>query len=156
MRLDEAGLNLIRTFESYSTVAYKDEAGKWTIGFGHTRDVREGDSCTTEEAESYLECDVEEAEGCVNRNVNIQLSQNEFNALVSFVFNEGARHFLESTLLKKLLSGDRLGAAKEFLKWVYITDPDTSEKTISEGLMRRRHVESFVFSSEMLAKKSVA
>lgn len=137
MRVSSEGLALIQGFESLQLAAYQDVGGVWTIGWGHTRGVRKGDTCTRAQADLWLKQDVMDAEEGVTALVKVGLAQSEFDALVSFHFNTGALG--RSTLLRRLNSGDRAGAANEFLRWVY----DNGVKYA--GLVRRRAAERALF-----------
>lgn len=141
MHIDEQGLQLIKEFEGLRLDAYRCPAGVWTIGYGHTAGVRPGDTLTAQMADVLLRQDVTAAEGCVNRHATVSLTQNQFNALVSFVFNLGCENFRRSTLLKKLNAGDVQGAAEELLRWVR-----AGNVTLS-GLVRRRMAEKALFES---------
>ncbi|BEM76148.1 lysozyme [Serratia marcescens] len=132
------GLNLIKHFEGLRLRAYQCSAHVWTIGYGHTADVGENDVITEEEALYFLHQDLAESERAVNQYVHVPLTQNQFDALVSFVFNLGAGNFLTSTLLKKLNSGDD-GAAQEFGRWIH-----AGGKALP-GLVRRREAERALF-----------
>ena len=103
MKTSAIGRKLIKTFEGYRSEAYLCPAGRWTIGYGHTSGVEPGDTCTREEADEFLKEDLINAENAVNAQ-NLDLSQTQFDALVSFVYNIGSGAFQDSTLLKLLLS----------------------------------------------------
>lgn len=130
---------IIKEFEGLRLEAYKCPADVWTIGYGHTRGVIPGDVITKKEAEAFLSEDVEDAESAVNEYVNVKLNQNQFDALVSFVYNLGAGNFKSSTLLRKLNQGDYLGAANEFERW------NKAGGKVLNGLVRRRKAESNLF-----------
>ena len=133
MKISQAGIDLIKSFEGLgdgdpTTVIlepYKDPVGLWTIGWGHL--IRPGkafkkfsEGITVEQAERLLRTDVLFAEQAVDSYVKVKLNQNEFDALVSFIFNVGGRAFLDSTLLQILNHNDnRAEAADQFLRWVY-------------------------------------
>lgn len=87
--VNAAGLVLIKKFESLALRAYLCPAGVWTIGWGHTRGVREGDKISLEQAEAMLAEDVAEAARIVEQHVMVPLTDNQFAALASFVFNVG-------------------------------------------------------------------
>jgi lysozyme len=141
MRIDEHGLALIKAFEGLKLNAYRCAAGVWTIGYGHTLGVNPGDTLTEQAADLFLRQDAAVAEASVNRYVNVPLTQNQFNALVSFVFNLGSGNFRNSTLLKKLNAGDYQGAGEELLRWVRAGD------STLPGLVRRRAVEKTLFEN---------
>jgi lysozyme len=103
MRISQNGLDLIKQHESFSPTVYICPAGKPTVGFGHV--VLPNESFTRiseQEAEDLLCKDVSIAENCINNAVKVPITQNQFDALVSFVFNVGCAAFLKSTLLRKL------------------------------------------------------
>ena len=139
------GKKLIQEFEGFRAKAYLCPAGVWTVGYGTTRingnKVTEGTQLTTEEAEIFLEQDLKQFEDCVNKNVLVELTQNQFDALVAFVYNVGIGNFQKSTLLKNLNSGDYESAAKEFLRW------DKANGKKLSGLTRRRKAEQKLFLS---------
>ena len=146
-RTNDAGVELIKHFESLRLTAYQDSVGIWTIGYGHTGlehndgSVHAGREITEEEAESLLRHDLERFEDAVSQAVQTPLNDNQFAALVSFSFNLGARNLRVSTLLKKLNSGDHFGAAREFKKW-----SKAGGKRLG-GLVRRRISERNLFCS---------
>lgn len=139
MQISINGLNLIKEFEGLKLRAYQCSANIWTIGYGHTADVSANDVITEEKALSFLRQDVADSERAVNQYVHVPLTQNQFDALVSFVFNMGAGNFRTSTLLKKLNSGDDDGAAQEFGRWIH-----AGGKALA-GLIRRREAERALF-----------
>lgn len=139
MALNEDGLELIKTYEGLRLKAYQDSVGVWTIGYGHTRTAKPGMTITAEEAEALLRQDLADAEKAVTRLVKVPLNDNQYSALVSFVFNLGSGNFAMSTLLKKINSGDIAGAAKEFKRW------NRAGKKVLAGLVRRRDAEAALF-----------
>ncbi|HII4328457.1 TPA: lysozyme [Enterobacter cloacae] len=146
MKISKSGLQLIKDFEGCRLRAYQCSANVWTIGYGHTHKVHPGDCITQEEAEQLLAKDIKLFEGVVNRLVKVSLTQNQFDALVSFVFNLGEGNLSSSTLLKHLNSGDYLSAANELPRWV-----NAGGKKIP-GLVRRRNAERLVFMKDMNSK----
>jgi lysozyme len=137
------GLELTKKFEGCRLTAYQDARGVWTIGYGHTGpEVHEGMTITQEEADTLLANDIKWASEVVNRMVTgYPLLQQEFDALVDFVFNVGAKAFAESTMLAELNQGNPVGAANEFEKWSHV-----SGKVVA-GLLRRRDAERAEFTS---------
>ena len=131
MKLSENGATTLILREGLRLKAYKDTKGIWTIGVGHTGpEVTEGLVWTKEKAHEVFKQDVAWAEDAVNL-VRVPLTVNQFDALVSFVFNVGAGAFKRSTMLKMLNVGDYAGAAKQFDRWVIpieITSRRMSEK----------------------------
>lgn len=144
MRTSEKGLAFIKQHEGLSLEAYKDIAGVLTIGYGHTgADVFVGQRIALDQAHDLLVEDVREAEDAINRLVKKPLKQNQFDALVSFVFNVGAGAFNRSTALKRLNAGDYVGAA-EALTWWNKARVDGELRPV-RGLIRRRAAEKELF-----------
>ena len=145
MEYSKNGAHLTESFEGLRLTAYADPGtggAPWTIGYGHTGlDVHPGLTITQEQAEELLMQDVKKAAAAVNAKVTEGITQEEFDALVDFVFNVGAGNFAASTLLKKVNSGDIHGAAAEFEKW------DMAAGKHMAGLLRRRHAEAEEFLS---------
>lgn len=141
MKYSEAGYKLTKEFEGLRLMAYQDGGGVWTIGYGHTMGVKKGDLITEGQAQRFLEFDVMDSVDAVNKLVKVQLTQNEFDALVDFVFNMGEPQFTTSTLLRKLNSGDFKGAADQFKRW------NLDNGKIEKGLVRRRKAEEDLFLS---------
>ncbi len=134
------GLALTQQFEGLRLTAYQDSVGIWTIGYGHTgTDVHSGLSITQQQASALLMQDVASAVADVNRLVIATLTQNQFDALVDFVFNVGCGNFAASTLLHKLNANDFPGAAGEFCKWCH------AGKMVLPGLLKRRQAEMALF-----------
>ncbi|MCD8127696.1 MAG: glycoside hydrolase family protein [Clostridiales bacterium] len=143
-----AGQALIKSFEGLCLTATKCAAGVWTIGYGHTgtyngKAVASGMTITKAAAETLLASDLAGFETAVSGYVTVDLTQNQFDALVSFAFNCGKSALKSSTLLKKLNSGDYDGAAEQFLVWNKITQ--NGVKVESAGLTRRRKAERELF-----------
>lgn len=149
MNISNSGLELIKEFEAYKEHAYLDSAGVWTVGYGTTiidgRKVRRGDILIKSEAEIYLTKDVQSAEDSVAKLVKVPLNQNQYDALVSFVYNIGEPNFEISTLLRKLNEMNYTGTSTEFLRWVFVTDPETGAFKRSQGLANRRSAERRLF-----------
>lgn len=139
---DGAGLSLTEQCEGCELHAYQDQVGVWTIGYGHTGpDVVSGLSITQDQAAQLLAADIASAARCVNNAVAVQLMQDEFDALVDFVFNLGAGAFESSTLLRDLNAGDFTSAAAQFDVW------DHAGGAVVAGLLRRRQAETALFQS---------
>ena len=139
--MGEKGLALVKHFEGKRLKAYKDVAGIWTIGYGHTAGVREGDVITDAKADELLVADLRVAETSVRRLVKISLTQWQFDALTSFEFNLASLSV--STLLKLLNAGDVRGAADQILRW----DKAKVDGVLQSvpGLTRRRRSERHLF-----------
>ena len=145
MRTSPAGRAFIGRHEGLRLSAYRDAAGIWTIGYGHTAAAGPpvpvaGMTITAAEADAILGRDLARFEAAVTRLVTVALSQSEFDALVSFTFNVGEGALGRSTLLKKLNAGDRAGAAAEFGRW------NKAGGRVLAGLTRRRAEERAMFS----------
>lgn len=138
-KINQAGLELIKKAEGLRLDAYICPAGVLTIGYGSTFNVKAGDRITAEEAEARLRKDVEIFEKAVCELVKVNLTSNQFSALVSFVYNIGPEAFRESTLLRKLNAGDYPGAADQFLVW------NKGGGQVLEGLVIRRQAERQLF-----------
>lgn len=143
MKISQRGLDMIKGFEGFEFTAYKCPAGVWTIGYGHTNGVKKGDIINRMEAEAFLVEDVRDAEVTVNDEVKVNLNQNQYDSLVSFVFNIGGKNFCTSTMLRKLNVRRYRGAAAEFDRWIYAG----ADKKALNGLKRRRKMEKNLFLS---------
>lgn len=139
------GLALIKGAEAFRKDWYVCPAGKDTIGFGHVGLPTDKFAApiSLEFATALLRQDVARFEGAIKRHVAVGLTQNQFDALVSLVFNIGEANFTASSLLKKLNKGDYNGAGNEILRWIYATTP--KGKTILNGLVGRRKAEHRLF-----------
>ena len=148
MTISKPGLDLIKSFEGFSSKPYHCSAGVSTIGYGSTyyeggRHVKMSDAHVSKErATQILENQVNNVySSAVNRYVKVPLTQNQFDALVSFTYNLGAGALKSSTLLRKLNLGKYTRASQEFLKW------DRAGGKRLKGLTRRRRAESKLFLS---------
>jgi len=137
MKTSSKGIGLIKRFEGMSLVKYICPAGKPTIGVGHVMLPHENlrNAITPAEAEALLITDLKRFEDCVNDSVRVDLHQNGFDALVSFVFNIGCGAFRKSTLLRLINENDFGAAANQFDRWVY-----ANGKRL-DGLVNRRNAE---------------
>lgn len=146
MQTSDKGIALIKQFEGCKLTAYRDSVGVWTIGYGWTQPVdgkpiRAGMTIKQETAERLLKTGLVSYESDVSRLVKVGLTQEQFDALVSFTYNLGARSLSTSTLLRKLNAGDYAGAADEFLRW------NKAGGKVLNGLTRRREAERALFLS---------
>lgn len=139
MRTSQRGLSLIKSFEGLRLQAYQDAVGVWTIGYGTTRGVNAGMKISKEQAERMLLNDVQRFEPEIERLVGVPLSQNQWDALVSFTYNLGSANLESSTLLRKLNAGDYAGAAEQFPRW------SKAGGKVLAGLVRRRAAEQALF-----------
>ena len=142
MKISLEGLSLIKKFEGCKLIAYKCSAREWTIGYGHTTGVKEGDVCTQEEAEKLLRGDIFKFEEYVQDSVKVDLDQSQFDALVAWTFNLGPGNLRSSTMLKKLNNGEYESVPFEMRRW-----NKAGGKTL-DGLIRRRQAESLLFESK--------
>jgi lysozyme len=134
---------IIKYYEGLRLEAYLCPAGVWTIGYGHTgSDVWPGLVITKEWAEWLLDEDLKKFEAYVSGYVKVDLTQDQFDALVSFTYNVGAEAFKNSTMLKKLNAGDYEGAAKEFPRW------NKSKGKVLPGLVKRAEAQRKLFLGE--------
>lgn len=144
-RLSANGLEIIKQFEGFSATPYPDHKG-YSVGYGHLIKAGETlDSVTREQAEELLLGDVAWAEQAVRTAVKVDLDQNEFDALVSLAYNIGAGAFKNSTLVKKLNSGDFEGAAAQFAVW------NRASGAVNTALVERRAIEADLFNTEATA-----
>lgn len=150
MLFSEKGKKFIQNFEGCRLKAYLCPSGKATIGYGHTSGVKLGQVITQAEADMLFNQDIALFENAVNSLVKVDLSQNQFNALVSFVYNCGIGNFRSSTLLKLLNQGDYKGASKQFLRWNKITK--NGKLVPCEGLTNRRNAEMEMFLCQSKTK----
>jgi lysozyme len=138
--LGDKGIKLIQSFETLALTAYPDQGGIWTIGWGHTPSFQ-GQTCTLDQADDWFLDDTRAACQAISRHVDVALSQNQFDALVSFTFNVGIGAFAGSTLLKLVNRGIWDQAAAEFAKWDHVDGKP------SAGLDKRRAAERDLFLS---------
>ncbi|HDW0019256.1 TPA: lysozyme [Enterobacter ludwigii] len=146
MQTSEKGIALIKQFEGCKLTAYQDSVGVWTIGYGWTQPVdgkpiRAGMTIKQETAERLLKTGLVSYESDVSRLVKVGLTQGQFDALVSFTYNLGARSLSTSTLLRKINADDYAGAADELLRW------NKAGGKVLNGLTRRREAERALFLS---------
>ena len=139
MNTSAEGIALIKKFEGCELKAYQCSAGVWTIGYGHTKDVVEGMEITQEEAEQMLVDELHEYESYINKYVTVALSQNQFDALVSWVYNLGPVNLTASTMLKVLNSGEYEDVPAQMKRW------NKAGGKVLEGLIRRREAEACLF-----------
>lgn len=139
MKTSLEGINLIKHFEGCELEAYKCPAGVWTIGYGHIKGVQEGDVITEQQADDMLVEELEEYENYIHNLVSCPLNQNQFDALVSWVYNLGSSNLQASTLLKVLNVGDYAGVPAQMLRW------NKAGGKVLEGLTRRRQAEADLF-----------
>lgn len=141
-RLSDRGMDLIKEFEGLRLRAYRDQVGIWTIGYGHTGpEVHRGNEISEERAEELLREDVARFEDAVRALVKVEITQEQFDALVSFCFNVGIWGLQRSTLLRLLNEGEIVKAAAQFPRW------NKGRGKALAGLTRRRRAERELFES---------
>jgi lysozyme len=141
MNLSDTGLRMLKKLEGLRLTAYKDSAGVWTIGYGHTGNVRSGQTITSEEAETLLLSDVSIHENAV-KSLGVSLSQNKFDALCCFSFNVGKSAFLKSTLAKKVKANPNdTTIISEFARW------KIAGGVVNNGLVARRKTEAEMYNT---------
>ena len=147
LSVSRSAVELIKTFEGYRSKAAHLDDGRWTIGYGHTLTAREGAEISEPEAEALLLYDLIGASHAVNEFVHAPLTQNQFDALVSFVFNIGVLAFRGSPTLRRLNEGRPLEAALGMELW---RKADLEgERIVVDALVRRRAAEKALFLKPM-------
>ena len=142
MKISKEGIALIKKFEGLELTAYQDSVGIWTIGWGHTKDVFEGMEISKEEAEAFLEIELEEFESYVEDLVNVELEQCQFDALECWTYNLGPTNLASSTMLKVLNKGMYEEVPYQMKRW------NKAGGEVLNGLVRRREAEALLFQGE--------
>jgi GH24 family phage-related lysozyme (muramidase) len=142
MKTSDKGVEQIKSFEGFRSMPYQDVVGKWTVGYGHLMvagdGLVQGSPITMGQATTLIKQDLHTAEEAVN-SCGVELTQNEFDALVSFTYNLGVGAFQRSTLLKLLKADRKNEAAVEFPKWAMAGGKEVP------GILKRRHAEQECF-----------
>jgi len=142
MQISQEGIALIKKFEGCELEAYKCAAGVWTIGYGSTKGVEEGNTITQEDADNLLFEEMHEYEGYINDMVTVDLKQNEFDSLVSWVFNLGPSNLSSSTLLSRLNNKVWDDVPNQIKRW------NKAGGQVRQGLVRRREAEALLFQGK--------
>ena len=142
MKISQEGLSLIKKFEGCELEAYRCAANVLTIGYGSTKGVKEGDSITQEEADQLLLHEMDEYEGYVKDSVTVDLDQNQFDALVSWVFNLGPSNLKASSMLKVLNNKEFEEVPSQIKRW------NKAGGKVLQGLIRRREAEALLFEGK--------
>ena len=142
MNISKEGLSLIKKFEGCELEAYLCPAGVWTIGYGHTKDVKEGDKITRDEADYLLQEEMIEYESYINDFVEVPLNQNQFDALCSWVYNLGPTNLKNSTMLRVLNEEKYADVPQEIKRW------NKAGGEVLDGLIKRREAEAKMFAGE--------
>jgi lysozyme len=119
MQVNDRFFDFIKQVEGCVLTAYRDTGGVWTIGYGHTGNVTPGQVISEQDAKELLIKDAQMAIDCVNNKTKVPLTQNQFNALVSFTFNVGTGAYTTSTLLRRLNDGKYDDVPAQLRRWVY-------------------------------------
>lgn len=142
MKISNEGKNLIKYFEGCKLEAYLDAVSTPTIAYGRTKGVTMGDTCTQEQAEAWLDEELVEYENYVNEAVKVPLTQNQFDALVSWTYNLGPSNLNNSTMLKVLNSSSYDDVPTQIKRW------NRAGGKVLDGLVRRREAEALLFKGE--------
>jgi len=146
--VSQGGIDLIMDFEGFRANAYKDVAGRWTIGFGNTNSdyAREGVKIDKEKALELLMSDIQGAAMVVKRLCDVPPLQHQLDAMTSLCLNIGDGNFAKSSVIKYHNLRDFDTASKAFLMWDKFTDPVTKTLKVSNGLRRRRMIEAALYT----------
>ena len=155
LKTSERGIELLTEHEGFRPVMYKDSAGLPTIGYGTLIDTAEEQYLMTaniskEQGKQLLKRDVAKFERTINGAIKVAINQNQFDALLSFVYNVGSGNFLRSTLLKLInANAPKERIVVEFKKW------KRAGGRILKGIVKRRAQEALLFISETVKKKEL-
>ncbi|MDR9408222.1 MAG: lysozyme [Balneolaceae bacterium] len=138
-RTNDACIDIIKEFTGLRLEAYSDQRGNWYIGYGRSQGVTEGMTITEAEAEEYLREDLRVFEESVSRMVEVEISENEFSAMVCLTYNIGPGGFAESTVLRKVNEQAWEEAAEAILLWNKVNGQ------VNEALVNRREKERELF-----------
>lgn len=146
MQCGVAGFNLIKSFEGFSPVAYQDQGGRWTIGYGQTGEgITEGMTCTMEQACDWLQSSVNTVSAALTRMIKVPVNQNQFDSLVSLAYNIGIGNFSSSSALATLNDGDYDAVPAHVQMW------DEVDGIADVGLIRRRAAEVALYQKPVEA-----
>jgi len=142
MKISKEGISLLKKFEGCKLEAYLDAVDVPTIAYGRTKEVQMGDTCTQQQAEDWLEEELVEYEGYVEKAVTVPLEQNQFDALVSWTYNLGPSNLNKSTALKLLNMSEYDGVPAQLKRW------NKAGGKVLDGLVRRREAEALLFKGQ--------
>ena len=142
MKTSKEGVSLLKKFEGCKLEAYLDAVDVPTIAYGRTKEVQMGDTCTQQQAEDWLEEELVEYEGYVEKAVTVPLEQNQFDALVSWTYNLGPSNLNKSTALKLLNMSEYDGVPAQLKRW------NKAGGKVLDGLVRRREAEALLFKGQ--------
>lgn len=139
--------DLIKENEGLRLRSYQCQAGVWSIGFGHTKNVQPNQTCTKEQAEAWLAEDAKAAADEIRLSVFVPLTDNQLGALLSFVYNVGGHAFGRSRLLRVLNNYRYDEVPEQLSRWVNVTMP-SGAKAVSDGLVLRRNREIALWNTK--------
>jgi lysozyme len=142
MNISNEGISLIKKFEGCELESYQDSVGVWTIGYGHTKNIKEGMTISKEQADNMLLNELDEYCEYVEKAVDVTLKQCEFDALVAWTYNLGPTNLNKSTMLKKLNNKEYQDVPHEIKRW------NKAGGKVLQGLVRRREAESLLFQGK--------
>jgi len=142
MNISNEGISLIKKFEGCELESYQDSVGIWTIGYGHTKNIKEGMTISKEQADNMLLNELDEYCEYVEKAVDVTLKQCEFDALVAWTYNLGPTNLNKSTMLKKLNNKEYQDVPHEIKRW------NKAGGKVLQGLVRRREAESLLFQGK--------
>ncbi len=142
MHTSEEGIALLKHFEGCELNAYQDSVGVWTIGYGHTKGVERGMKISQEEAESMLQQELEHEYEDYISDIDQELTQCQFDALVCWVYNLGPTNLRSSNMLKEIIAGNMDLVPFQMKRW------DKAGGKVLLGLTRRRNAEALLFKGE--------
>lgn len=150
MKISNTGVELIAKWEGFRNKAYQDIVGVWTIGYGHTRNVRNGDTITKENAKKLLATEIERHTVKIFDYVKVPLTQGQYDALASFHYNLGANILKGTDLLNEINKQNWINASAEMLRF------NKAGGRIVQGLVNRRKEEAQLFlDSSPTSKKTL-
>ncbi len=139
-------IDLIKRHEGLELTAYLPTPNdKWTIGYGHTKTAKKGMVISEYQAEELLRQDLAWVEDCIKRLVKVPLSQNQYDAVASLIFNIGEGNFSKSSVLRFINEGKFAEAADSFRMWNKQRNKSTGQLEVLRGLTRRREEERMLF-----------
>ena len=142
MKISQEGIALIKHYEGCKLESYQCSAGVWTIGYGSTKNIKEGMSIDAEKAEQLLVKDLAIFEKEVKNLVSVPLEQNQYDAIVSWTFNLGSSNLKASTMLKVLNNGVYEAVPEQLKRWNKV------KGVVNDGLVKRRKSEALLFEGK--------
>jgi len=133
---------LVRMFEGLRLKAYLCPAGKWTIGYGHTKGVKEGQVITKAKAEEYLLEDLQNKQDVMASMIHVPVTEGQFIALLSFYFNVRLSSIRSGNVWRLMNAGKTKEAGELMLKYI------NKDSSFENGLRRRREAEHKYFVME--------